>query len=182
MQDNFGRMRVRCEDRFPTNIQGRYRYGRGLAKDVIVTDLSRSGCKFFDRFCNLDPGTIISIRIGSVGPLEATVRWSKNTVVGVQFEQALHESVFDHMLTTIPDWQAIESLSNASAGNSTAPEKPSPENVEISVRIRPPTSQDAKDAVAALQMQFPLRTEVEVVAVFHEILNRIFVAPDGAED
>lgn len=170
-------MEVRSENRFPVKLQGRYRYGSGMAKDVVVEDLSRRGCKFFDRFSNLRPGSIISIRIGSVGPLHATVKWTEKMVVGVQFDQPLHESILDHMRTNIENWLPdSQEISETTPQTNAVQAEAAPE--VISVRIRSPSASDVKFAVAALHMQFPLKTEAEWLAVFHAVLNRIFVEPD----
>ena len=68
-------MMNRRSQRHPVEIQGRYRTGSGIAKDVIVKDLSLEGCSMFDRFCNLSEGAFLTIRIGSIGPIEAHVKW-----------------------------------------------------------------------------------------------------------
>ncbi len=175
-------MQTRGEERYPKKLHGRYRTGNGLVRDVAVTDLSKRGCKFFDRFNRLQPGTYVSIRIGGLGPLDATVRWTKDHFVGLEFNRALHDAMLEHMRTEIEDWQEADEDEPAGLsikrpdredGNSKTDMAPS-----ISVRIRPPTANDARDAIEALQMQLPLKTEDEIIAVFHEILNRIFIGVD----
>lgn len=68
-----------------------------MARDVEITDLSHHGCKFFDRFSNLIANAYLTIRIGSIGPIEARVRWREGGHVGIQFVHPLHPSVLDHM-------------------------------------------------------------------------------------
>jgi hypothetical protein len=94
-------METRKEKRHDVEIQGRYRSGIGMAKDVKVTDLSVHGCRVFDRFSNLQVGHQISIRIGSIGPLNAMVKWRERTVVGLRFLVPLHPSVLEHMRHTL---------------------------------------------------------------------------------
>ena len=95
-------MRTRRQTRHPVEIQGRYRTGRGLAKEVTVKDLTVHGCRMFDRFCNLAEGSFLTIRIGSIGPIEAYVKWlEKGIGVGLEFVTPLHPSVLDHMRFTI---------------------------------------------------------------------------------
>ena len=94
-------MLERKETRHPVDIEGRYRTGNGIAYDVIVNDLSQHGCRIFDRFSNLVIGKQISIRIGSIGPLFAEVRWREGQIVGIKFNEPLHPSVFNHMRYTI---------------------------------------------------------------------------------
>lgn len=87
----------RSKPRHPISVQGRYRTGSGLAKDVDILDLSESGCRFYDRFGRMLPGTEISLRIGPIGPVVAVVRWCSQQVVGVQFETPLYGPVFEHI-------------------------------------------------------------------------------------
>lgn len=91
----------RSKPRHPVSVEGRYRKGTGVAKDVEILDLSETGCRFFDRFGRMVPGTEISLRIGPIGPVVATVRWCKNQVVGVQFETPLYGPVFEHIRSQI---------------------------------------------------------------------------------
>jgi hypothetical protein len=87
--------------RHAISVPGRYRTGTGVAKDVDILDISESGCRFYDRFGRMIPGTQISLRIGSIGPVVATVRWCEAQVVGVQFENPLYGPVFDHIRATL---------------------------------------------------------------------------------
>jgi hypothetical protein len=91
----------RSEERHGVEIQGRYRTGSGISYDVTVHDLSLHGCRIFDKFSNLNPDKQISIRIGSIGPIFAQVRWREGQVVGIKFNDALHPSVLQHMRHTI---------------------------------------------------------------------------------
>lgn len=97
-------MEKRDDFRHTVKIQSRYRTGRGVARDVVVTDLSRHGCRMFDRFSSLAEGRYISIRIGSIGPIQAKVRWREHSVVGLEFDDPIHPSVLEHMRFTIDGW------------------------------------------------------------------------------
>ncbi len=91
----------RKTERHGISVQGRYRTGSGVAKDVDILDISETGCRFYDRFGRMVPGTEISLRIGSIGPVIATVRWSRQQFVGVEFENPLYGPVFEHMRATL---------------------------------------------------------------------------------
>lgn len=88
---------ARSEDRQAVGIPGRYRRGAGVPSDVQLLDLSKSGCRFYDRFGSLKTGTELTIRIGTIGPIVAIVRWRKDTYVGVSFEPPLHDAIYDHI-------------------------------------------------------------------------------------
>lgn len=94
---------ARNKERRKVGIEGRYRSGRGVPRDVWITDISESGCRFYDRFGNMKPGTDITIRIGPVGPIDARVRWLEQHVNGVQFAQPLHVSVFEHIVANLSE-------------------------------------------------------------------------------
>ena len=87
----------RDRSRHAISVPGRYRTGTGVAKDVDILDISESGCRFFDRFGRMIPGTVISIRIDTIGPIVATVRWCEANIVGIQFENPLYGPVFEHI-------------------------------------------------------------------------------------
>ena len=100
----------RTAQRFEISIQGRYRTGCGVARDVPILDISETGCRMFDRFGRLLTGTVVSLRIGPIGPIIATVAWCKESVVGMHFERALYGPVFEHIrerLDARPDADAI---------------------------------------------------------------------------
>ena len=96
-------MSDRSEDRHKTLIPGRYRMGKGLVRTVTITDLSEKGCCFHDRFGRLSPGDYLTVRIGPVGPVEASVVWHKNHVTGIEFKDKLHPSVLDHIRAHIDE-------------------------------------------------------------------------------
>ncbi len=162
----------RSEPRIGVSIQGRYRTGSGVARDVVVADISTMGCKFYDRFSNLKRESRITIRIGNIGPLDATVRWRAGQLIGVRFDDALHPSVFDHMVTTISDW-SVSNMNLPPIEGTPHSLKPAPD--VISICIRQPTRVDFRMALTELQLSLPLISEADLHAVFHQVLNAIFV-------
>jgi hypothetical protein len=165
----------RREPRITVSIQGRYRTGSGIARDVIVSDLSTMGCKFYDRFSNLKEDSRLTLRIGNIGPIDAVVRWRAGQIIGVKFDDALNPSVFDHMLTTIDDWSGPKAVTPTQVQGTRAQTAPALD--EISICIRPPTMADFRKALSELRLALPLTSEESLEAVFHHVLNAIFVAP-----
>ncbi len=90
-------------ERATVGVQGKYRRGSGVARDVWITDLSQAGCRFYDRFGTMKPGTEITLRLGTFGPIPAIVRWWDNQVNGVEFIEPLHISVFEHVCSQLSD-------------------------------------------------------------------------------
>ncbi|QDM40106.1 PilZ domain-containing protein [Altererythrobacter sp. TH136] len=87
----------RRDDRHDIEVWGHYRTPNGLKRDVPVKDLSETGCRFFDKFSSLLPGAEITLRIESLGPFQATVRWQEAGYVGVEFQNRLYGPMFDHI-------------------------------------------------------------------------------------
>lgn len=166
-------VKERSEPRIAVSIQGRYRTGSGIARDVIVSDISAMGCKIYDRFSNLEKDARLTIRIGSIGPLDAVVRWRTGQLIGVKFDTALHSSVIDHMVTTISDW-SVPKLNTPPIDKAAESVRPPALDV-ISICIRQPTRVDFRMALTELQIALPLTTEEDMEAVFHHVLNAIFV-------
>lgn len=99
-------METRHHSRYPVDIQGRYRIGNGIWKDVTVNDLSIHGCRMFDRFSKLERSDFVYIKIGSIGPIDAHVRWRRHNDIGIEFSGPLHPSVLEHMWTTMGGWSS----------------------------------------------------------------------------
>jgi hypothetical protein len=90
-------MQRRQESRIPVEILSRYRTGSGCAHTVHVSNLSRTGCLLIQNYAALPVGKVLSLRLDTIGPLEATVRWQNGRRVGVQFAAPLHPSVLEHL-------------------------------------------------------------------------------------
>ncbi|WP_095011384.1 PilZ domain-containing protein [Tsuneonella mangrovi] len=87
----------RHSDRYPIEVWGKYRLANGVRREVVLKDLSDSGCRFYDKFSGLRGGERISIRIETLGPYDASVVWSEGGYVGVEFAQRLYGPMFDHI-------------------------------------------------------------------------------------
>ena len=72
----------RKEGRQPVEVWGHYRTPNGIKRDVPIKDLSETGCRFYDKFSSLLPGADITLRIETLGPFHAVVRWQEGGYVG----------------------------------------------------------------------------------------------------
>ncbi len=88
---------ARKNDRHAIEVWGQYRMSTGVRRDVPIKDLSETGCRFYDRFSSLQPGAEITLRIETLGPFGATVRWQEGGYVGVEFASRLYGPTFDHI-------------------------------------------------------------------------------------
>lgn len=90
-------MRDRRDDRHGLIVNGRYRTGRGMAMDIVLHDLSKSGCQIHDRLGRLEVDQFVTIRIGPIGPIDAHVRWLEGRKAGIQFDTPLNDAVLEHV-------------------------------------------------------------------------------------
>jgi len=88
---------ARKDGRHLIEVWGQYRMRSGVRRDVPIKDLSETGCRFYDKFSSLLPGAEITLKIETLGPFPATVRWQEGGYVGVEFEHRLYGPTFDHI-------------------------------------------------------------------------------------
>jgi hypothetical protein len=89
-------MAERGAERHDISILGKLRTGTGK-RDVTIVDLSERGCRIFDRMGYLSQDLAVTIKIGPVGPIDATVRWQDQPYAGIRFDNPLHPAVLDHI-------------------------------------------------------------------------------------
>lgn len=86
----------RIEKRHELTILGRVFTGSG-PRNVTVLDLSEQGCRFHDPSGHYSHGTALTIKLGPIGPVAATVKWRREDYVGIQFANPLYPSVMEHI-------------------------------------------------------------------------------------
>ncbi|MEL1250491.1 PilZ domain-containing protein [Aurantiacibacter gilvus] len=87
---------VRESERYDISIVGTLRTGTGK-REVTIVDLSEEGCRIFDRMGYLSPNLSVTIKIGPVGPIDATVRWQEQPYAGIRFDNPLYPAVLEHI-------------------------------------------------------------------------------------
>lgn len=87
----------RGEPRFDVTLIGRI-YGSGGSREVTIFDLSTRGCRAED-YSHAKPGSLVTIKIGTVGPIGAVVRWRRDNFVGLKFENPLYPAVLENIRT-----------------------------------------------------------------------------------
>jgi hypothetical protein len=86
----------RNAERFDISIVGTLRTGSGK-REVTIVDLSEQGCRIFDRLGYLSSNLAVTIKIGPVGPIDATVRWQDQPYAGIRFDNPLYPAVLEHI-------------------------------------------------------------------------------------
>jgi hypothetical protein len=62
---------------------------------MFFSQISTSGCRLTEDDCPLAVGDLIELHLGPVGPIDATVRWTRDGKAGVQFQAALEPAIVD---------------------------------------------------------------------------------------
>ena len=88
---------LRASERHELTILGKLYTGMG-SRDVTILDLSETGCHFHDRFSHLEADARVTVKIGPIGPVAATVKWRRQEHVGLQFDTPLYPAVLEHIL------------------------------------------------------------------------------------
>jgi hypothetical protein len=86
----------RAADRHDLTIIGKV-FTTGGSWEVTILDLSEKGCRFRNRDTRLMPEAPFTIKLGPIGPIEATLRWRSGGEVGAEFKNALYPSVLEHI-------------------------------------------------------------------------------------
>ena len=99
MENRVGR---REKERFVVNVMGTVRTGSGKPIQAEITDLSENGCAFTVGTVWMQNSDHASLRIGDLGPIDATIRWVNDRQVGIEFHRPVYGSVFEHLRALIP--------------------------------------------------------------------------------
>jgi hypothetical protein len=90
-------MGQRRDQRHGMIVNARCRTGSGTPMDVVLQDLSKSGCQIHDRLGRMQVDQFMTIRIGPVGPIDAHVRWLDQRMAGIEFDTPLNDAVLEHI-------------------------------------------------------------------------------------
>lgn len=75
---------------------------KGRGYELKLEDLSEQGCQFWiARSAGLPVRSTISLYIDTLGPFNATVRWSKDGWIGVEFDLPVYPPVLRHIRKTL---------------------------------------------------------------------------------
>ncbi len=94
MDSDIGR---RDKTRKILSVPGKIRTGRGVPHRVAITDVSEGGCRIIESNIRIEAGSNVSIRVGNLDPIYASVRWTQNGVIGLEFQQPLCGPLVENM-------------------------------------------------------------------------------------
>lgn len=87
-------MQTRNTQRKIISLPGRYFTGHGTAHDVMLADISPSGCRFHSDNRRLAVGGRVQIYVESWGPFHAIIKWLRDGEVGVRFTAPIEPANF----------------------------------------------------------------------------------------
>ncbi len=73
------------------------RSGSGSSVELDVVDLSQGGCMADRRNWSPNAGDRVLVQLPGLGFQASEVIWVEDGRVGIGFEQALHDAVFEHL-------------------------------------------------------------------------------------
>jgi hypothetical protein len=89
-------MERRRESRLFVEVPGSYCEADAAAQDIMFGAISASGCRLNHVAPHLRPGDVIELHLGPIGPLRATIRWHRDGMAGVQFDEQLEPAIVDY--------------------------------------------------------------------------------------
>jgi hypothetical protein len=85
----------RRESRLFVEVPGSYQAADAEQCDIVFSAISSNGCRLNHVAPQVDIGDLISVNLGPIGPLKATVRWRHESSAGVQFHERLEAAIVD---------------------------------------------------------------------------------------
>lgn len=89
----------RRESRLVVEVPGSYREADGPAHEIVFGAISAGGCRLSKIEPHLAVGDVVSLHLGAIGPVLATIRWRDDTAAGVEFHEALEPEVVEFFAT-----------------------------------------------------------------------------------
>jgi hypothetical protein len=83
--------------RYGVELEGIIRSGLWGDDKVAISSLSIDGCRFASARRRISAGTALTMALGPVGVIHASIAWRVGPIHGVRFDQALHPAVLDHI-------------------------------------------------------------------------------------
>jgi hypothetical protein len=85
-------MERRRDRRWQTEVSGACLID-GHQDQIAIIEISANGCRVHGNFANCGPGDTLQLFVGNIGPLDATIRWAKANMAGVEFKDRLDQAI-----------------------------------------------------------------------------------------
>jgi len=88
-------MTRRSESRLFVEVPGSYQAAGAADVHIVFSAISSNGCRLNHVAPHVAVDDVISVNLGPIGPLKATVRWRHESRAGVQFHETLEMAIVD---------------------------------------------------------------------------------------
>jgi hypothetical protein len=85
----------RRENRLFVEVPGSYRKSDARLREIVFGAISPSGCRLDHVEAHIGVGDVITLNLGPIGPLKATIRWRRDDEAGVEFHETLEHAIVD---------------------------------------------------------------------------------------
>lgn len=99
-------MTARSSERVRTEVTGSAKSMRGFEWQIQYDDLSTGGCRVDDPRHGMELGSKVELYIAGAGPYLAEVAWRQGDRVGLEFQTAIPDNVFEHLARG--EWEEAE--------------------------------------------------------------------------
>jgi hypothetical protein len=82
---------------FDRYLTAHLRTRTGRVNEVRIVDISIAGCLIERRAIVLNPGDATLVKLPGLSNLRATVLWVEEYLAGIEFEELLHDAVFENL-------------------------------------------------------------------------------------
>lgn len=89
---------LRRSERRPLVLPARVRSRTGFLDRVVITNLTREGCRIECHALTVHAGDLVLLRPEGLEGLGGTIRWTRREMAGVEFERPLYGPVVEHLL------------------------------------------------------------------------------------
>lgn len=89
---------LRAGPRASVIIPGKCQVGERPAEEVLITDLSATGCRLRGNSIGVTKTEPVQLWLGDGGPIPAKLKWVKRGSLGLAFEAPLDEAVLQPLL------------------------------------------------------------------------------------
>lgn len=83
--------------KFARSLTAHLRSRSGRVNPVRIVDLSIAGCLLERQAMALDPGDSVLVRLPGLSNMRGTVLWIEDGLAAIEFEDMLHDSVFESL-------------------------------------------------------------------------------------
>lgn len=87
-------------------LKAKVRNARGGVMEIPILDLSAAGCMIDSRGVGVYEGDRVLVKLEGLEFIPSNVVWVEDNKAGIAFERTIHESIYEHLSSRLPQSQA----------------------------------------------------------------------------